>query len=291
MRVSKTVSSTTTNYTWDPTGIGQVISDGNDYVWGLGLISQIASGTPTYAHSDGLGSTQLLTHSSGTVVGTQQYDAFGATRSQSGTQLPFTYTGEQIDPESGLVYLRNRYLDPLTGRFLTPDPLGFFGSGVNLYAYTQNSPIIGTDPSGLVDPFGAGGGEYGGGFGGLVEVGDSAGGSSVEMPESSASNNSSVAGTEQICPYVPEAGSDTGNVVGQNSSESSAANGESGQRFYRGARGDEDPDFTPNSRDYKLTKAGTVKSTHGVSVFDNPDSVANRGFTPHEIDQSSVPDE
>ena len=149
LRVSKTVSSTTTDYTWDQTGIGQVISDGNDYVWGLGLISQITSGTPTYAHSDGLGDTRLLTDSSGSVVGTQQYDAFGATRSQSGTQLPFTYTGEQFDPESGLVYLRARYLDPSTGRFQTPDPLGFLRSGVNLYAYAGSNPIAKTDPSGL----------------------------------------------------------------------------------------------------------------------------------------------
>ena len=36
LRVSKTVSSTTTNYTWDQTGILQVINDGTDYVgdWG-----------------------------------------------------------------------------------------------------------------------------------------------------------------------------------------------------------------------------------------------------------------
>jgi RHS repeat-associated protein len=167
LRVSKTVGTTTTDYTWDPTGLGNVLSDGNDYVWGLGLISQIASGTPTYAHSDGLGSIRLLTDGSGTVVGTQEYDAFGATRSQTGVQLPFTYTGEQVDPESGLVYLRNRYLDPTTGRFQTPDPLGFAGSGVNLYAYVANSPLSATDPNGLdcdlcgrVGP--AGGGSGGG---------------------------------------------------------------------------------------------------------------------------------
>lgn len=82
-------------------------------------------------------------------------------------QLPFTYTGEQVDPESGLVYLCNRYLDPATGRFLTPDPLGFAGSGVNLYAYVGNNPATLTDPSGLAcflcnelpGPGGGGGGE------------------------------------------------------------------------------------------------------------------------------------
>jgi RHS repeat-associated protein len=67
-------------------------------------------------------------------------------------QLPFSYTGEQVDPESGLVFLRNRYLDPSTGRFQTPDPLGFAGSGVNLYAYVANSPLNATDPNGLGGP-------------------------------------------------------------------------------------------------------------------------------------------
>ena len=188
LRVSKTVSSTTTNYTWDQTGIGQVISDGNDYVWGLGLISHIASGTPTYAHSDGLGSTRLLTDSSGSVVGTpQQYDAFGATRSQSGTQLPFTYTGAQVDPESGLVYLRNRYLDPSTGRFQTPDPLGFCGQWrqpVCLCGEQSDQcdrsdgldgcfdPVAGNGGGGCV----GGGDSLGGGGGGNLGDGEGAGG-------------------------------------------------------------------------------------------------------------------
>ena len=49
-------------------------------------------------------------------MGTQAYDAFGATRSQTGVQLAFTYTGEQLDSESGLVYLRARYMDPANRR-------------------------------------------------------------------------------------------------------------------------------------------------------------------------------
>ncbi|HET7034505.1 MAG TPA: RHS repeat-associated core domain-containing protein, partial [Thermomicrobiaceae bacterium] len=48
-----------------------------------------------------------------------------------------------------LVYLRARYYDPSTGRFLAQDPLGFTGSGVNLYAYVSNDPVNASDPSGL----------------------------------------------------------------------------------------------------------------------------------------------
>lgn len=38
-----------------------------------------------------------------------------------------------------------------------------------------------------------------------------------------------------------------------------------------------------------LVAIGFVRSTHGVSVFSNPESVASRGYVPHEIDMSSVP--
>ncbi|MFN8558827.1 MAG: RHS repeat-associated core domain-containing protein [Dehalococcoidia bacterium] len=107
----------------DALGLPQVIGDGAEYVRGHGLISRITGGTvATHAHADGLGSVRLLTDGAGAVVGTQQYDAFGAPRTQAGTRLGFTYTGEQVDAEGGLVYLRARYYDPATGRFLTRDP-------------------------------------------------------------------------------------------------------------------------------------------------------------------------
>jgi RHS repeat-associated protein len=47
-----------------------------------------------------------------------------------------------------LVYLRNRWYDPQTGRLLTQDPIGLAG-GVNLYAYAGNDPVQFDDPFGL----------------------------------------------------------------------------------------------------------------------------------------------
>ncbi len=58
------------------------------------------------------------------------------------------FTGEQRDSDSGLYYLRARYYDPGTGRFMSQDPLP---SG-NLYAYVGNNPLNFVDPSGLCDP-------------------------------------------------------------------------------------------------------------------------------------------
>ena len=63
--------------------------------------------------------------------------------------------GKQIDPlvrgwagsllqdkrePNGLLYRRNRYLDPATGRFTQPDPIGIAG-GLNAYGYASGDPV------------------------------------------------------------------------------------------------------------------------------------------------------
>jgi RHS repeat-associated protein len=49
---------------------------------------------------------------------------------------------------SGLVYRRNRYYDPITGRFTQEDPIGIAG-GLNLYGFAEGDPVSFTDPFGL----------------------------------------------------------------------------------------------------------------------------------------------
>jgi RHS repeat-associated protein len=64
------------------------------------------------------------------------------------------YIGEQYDAdlgdELGLSYLHARYLDPILGRFLSPDTWDptVEGVDVNRYAYALNDPINGLDPTG-----------------------------------------------------------------------------------------------------------------------------------------------
>jgi RHS repeat-associated protein len=45
-------------------------------------------------------------------------------------------------------YYRARYYDPVTGRFLSEDPVRFFG-GIQFYRYALNAPTIQHDPTGL----------------------------------------------------------------------------------------------------------------------------------------------
>lgn len=51
------------------------------------------------------------------------------------------------DPETGLIYLRNRYYDPTTAQFITPDPP--FAITGSRYGYAGNDPINNDDPNGL----------------------------------------------------------------------------------------------------------------------------------------------
>ena len=52
------------------------------------------------------------------------------------------------DSFTGLVYFRNRWYDPRTGSWLTPDPTGYQDSA-NTYAFAAGDPVNGRDPTGL----------------------------------------------------------------------------------------------------------------------------------------------
>jgi RHS repeat-associated protein len=63
----------------------------------------------------------------------------------------FGFQGHARDPESGLVYMRNRYYDPEVGRFVTADPLGYV-DGPSNHAFVGNDPANSSDPLGLEQP-------------------------------------------------------------------------------------------------------------------------------------------
>ena len=69
----------------------------------------------------GHGDTVLLT-SGNTVVRDYEYDAYGKERGISpADENPFRYSGEYFDSETGFIYLRNRYYDPSSARFISED--------------------------------------------------------------------------------------------------------------------------------------------------------------------------
>ncbi len=84
-------------------------------------------------------------------------DPWGQLAIHEGARVEYNlrWPGHYFDPELGLHYNRHRHYDPVLGRYLTPDPIGYRGGEVNLYAYCSN-PLVHVDVLGLhpdhVDP-------------------------------------------------------------------------------------------------------------------------------------------
>ena len=101
--------------------------------------------------TDHLGSVRDVVDGQGRTLDTILYDAFGnmLVRSNAAVDLPYGFTGRELDVKTGLYYYRARYYDPAVGRFLTPDPSGLATGDTNLYRYVGNNPASLVDPSGL----------------------------------------------------------------------------------------------------------------------------------------------
>ena len=100
-------------------------------------------------------STRLLTNAAGQATDTYTYDAFGVLLERTGTtDNAYLYAGEQYDANLGFYYLRARYLNPSTGRFLTADTYPgspFEPASLHKYLYVGGDPINHIDPTGLFE--------------------------------------------------------------------------------------------------------------------------------------------
>ncbi len=131
------------------------------YTYGLQRISEDqvinSAWTPSFYSYDGMGSVRQLTNASGAVTDTYEYDAFGNQISHTGTTPNnYLYRGEQWDPDLGMYYLRARYYNPLSGRFMSRDPWSgdqFDPKTLHKYLYVGSDPANYTDPRGRADLF------------------------------------------------------------------------------------------------------------------------------------------
>ncbi|MFB7215581.1 polymorphic toxin-type HINT domain-containing protein [Streptomyces sp. NPDC056255] len=111
------------------------------------FLTRTENGSTQVYLTDALGSVIGLANSDGTIATKYAYDPNGQpTVSGAASSNPYTFTGRENDG-TGLLYYRDRYYDPETGRFISQDPIGQAG-GTNLYQYALSSPTTYTDPTG-----------------------------------------------------------------------------------------------------------------------------------------------
>jgi RHS repeat-associated protein len=144
-----------------------------NYYFGGKLVGHSNSGSVSIVSSDRLGS-----------IG--KFYPYGQEKPSATTNGTEKFTGYFRDSETGFDYADQRYHNPGTGRFLTPDPYVAMSSNAsnpsdpgswNRYAYTRGDPVNRIDPGGMKDcapgdPLpcsitvtGSGGGGIGGGGG------------------------------------------------------------------------------------------------------------------------------
>lgn len=175
LRLSKTVNGETTTHIWEGDQIALELNGAgevkNKYVRGINLIygEEGTGANKKYFLYNGHGDATQLTDTTGTVVKSYEYDAFGNEKDINPNDTnPFRYTGEYYDEETGTIYLRARYYDPETSRWLSrdsywnpenmiygadpkntvPDITAIMQSS-NLSVFCMNNPIMYTDPNGL----------------------------------------------------------------------------------------------------------------------------------------------
>ncbi len=85
----------------------------------VGVLGSDKSGQ-YFLHRDHLSSVRAVTSASGAIAESTRYVVYGESQNKTMTTQK-NYIGERFDPESGLIYLNARYMDPKFGRFISPD--------------------------------------------------------------------------------------------------------------------------------------------------------------------------
>ncbi len=127
----------------------------------FGLVN--SSGQAQFALTGNLGNIIATSGPGGLIDGKAFFEPFGQTTT-AGPTFPMAFQG-RFQVADNLYNFRNRYYDPISGRFISEDPAAFMG-GANLYRFVLNDPLNRIDPeglwAGLDDLIAAGGGAIAG---------------------------------------------------------------------------------------------------------------------------------
>jgi RHS repeat-associated protein len=111
-----------------------------------------------YAIRDHQNTIWAWVNTNGAVVESYDFDAWGRLLSvtdgngnaqkASAIGNRYLFQGREYSWTTGLYYFRARWYDPVTGRWLSPDPIGISG-GLNQFVFCANNPVNAVDPDGL----------------------------------------------------------------------------------------------------------------------------------------------
>ncbi len=165
LRQKKVVGATTSLFLWDDNNIVQETNAGlimqerytdiacpyGPGIWG-GKFAMHTAGVSSFLLPDHQGTTRQLINPSQTVSDTLLTDAWGRELATTGTtNNPFRAFGQSgyFRDTTSRLYVNARHLEPTSGRWLSRDPIGFWGRDANLYRYVANGPARWVDPLGL----------------------------------------------------------------------------------------------------------------------------------------------
>ena len=148
-------TTTTTNFVYDGSNLLEEVDQNGSvqarYIQTQSIdepLAMLRGGATSYYNADALGSVTSLGNGAGTLAQTYTFDSFGKMTASGGSLTnPFRFAGRELDTESNLYFMRARYLDSATGRFISEDPARFPG-GIDFYSYVENNAVN------LIDPFG-----------------------------------------------------------------------------------------------------------------------------------------
>lgn len=145
-------------YVWDENShLLQVLnSEGEsvrDYIYfGEQQIAVVMNGKLLFVTNEHLGTAQVITSASQSVVWVANYEPFGKLAG-AGVEIGSRFPGQYYDQETGLYQNHFRDFDPSLGRYIESDPIGLAG-GINTYAYVGGNPVSFVDPDGLAGKLG-----------------------------------------------------------------------------------------------------------------------------------------